>query len=234
MRTRRTLRNVTAIVMTVFVASALGVSAASLNGLAAAKLGAWNVPGTTGAPTVATWSNFTAPNNTNLNGAALNGGGTWIAQFGTWRVNSNRAGSSNTGFSNLTTSVGTVNAAVEATTIDLGGNPTAGLVALSNGTSFVFAQYEKSSGGRIRLFKYVSGTVTQLAEVTGAGGPVISPMRLDAITNTLKVSWNGAVVLTYSLTAAEAAVFKSAGHTRFGIIANGDPGTNFDDFHVDI
>ncbi len=234
MRTRRTLQNFAAIAMTVIVASALGVSAASLNGIATAKLGAWNVPGTTGAPTVATWSSFTAPNNTNLNGAALNGGGTWIAQFGTWRVSSNRAGSSNAGYSNLTTSVGTVNAAVETTTVDLGGNPTAGVVAMSNGTSFVFAQYDKSSGGRTRLFKYVSGVVTQLAQATGVGGPVISSLRLDATTNNLAVSWNGAVVLTYTLTAAEVALFKSAGHTRFGIIANGDPSTNFDNFHVDI
>lgn len=234
MRARRTLRTLTAILVAVFVGSAAGASAATLNGVATANLGAWNLPGTTGAPTVVTWSNFTAPNNTSLGGAALNGGGTWIAQFGTWKVSSNRAGSSNSGFSNLTTSAGTVNAAVEATTIDLGGNPTAGLVAMSDGASFVFAQYEKSSGGRIRLFKYVSGTVTQLAEVTGVGGPAISPMRLDAITNTLKVSWNGAVVLTYSLNAAEIALFKSAGHTRFGIIANGDASTNFDDFHVDI
>ncbi len=234
MRARRTLRSLTAILVAVFVGSAAGVSAATLNGVTTAKIGAWNMPGSTGAPTVTTWSSFTAPNNTDLNGAALNGGGTWIAQFGTWRVSSNRAGSSNSGFSNLTTSVGTVNAAVEATTIDLGGSPTAGLVAMSDGTSFVFAQYEKSSGGRIRLFKYVSGTVAQLAEVTGVGGPVISPMRLDATTNTLQVSWNGVVVLTYTLTAAEVALFKSAGHTRFGIIANGDPSTNFDNFHVDV
>lgn len=234
MRTRRTLPHLSAILVAVIFASAVGVSAATLNGVAAASLGSWNVAGTTSAPTVLVWSNFLAPNNTNLNGATLNGGSTWIAQFGIWRVSSSHAGSSNAAFSNLTTSVGTVNAAVEATTIDLGGNPTAGLVAMSNGTSFIFSQYEKTSGGRIRLFKYVSGTVTQLAEATGTGIPAIAPMRLDATTNTMKVSWNGAVVLTYTLTAAEVALFKSAGHTRFGLMANGDPSTNFDTFHVDI
>jgi len=234
MRPRITLRNVTATLVAVIIASAVGASAATLNGIAAGSLGAWNVPGSTNAPTVLTWSSFTGANNTNLSGATLDGGGTWIAQFGTWRVRSNEATSNNVAFSNLTTSVGTVNAAVEATTIDLGGSPRSGLVAMSNGSSFLFSQYEKSSGGRVRLFKYVSGAVTMLAEATGTGGPVASAMRLDATTNTIKVSWNGAVVVTYSLTPAEVALFKSVGHTRFGIIANGDPGTDFDDFHIDI
>lgn len=227
------LQNLTATLFAVVVASAVGVSAASLNGITAASIGAWNIPGSTGAPTVVTWSGFTARNNTSLNGAPLDGGGTWIAQFGTWRVKKNEATSSNTGYSNLTTSIGTVNAAAE-TTINLGGNPSSGLVAMSNGTSFVFAQYEKSSGGRVRLFKYVSGAVTLLGEATGTGGPAVSVMRLDATTNTIKVSWNGAVVVTYTLTATEVALFKSAGHTRFGIFADGDAATTFDDFHIDI
>ncbi len=232
MRTRRTLRNLAATLLAVFAASVVGVSAASLNGIAAASLGAWTVPGGTGAPTVLTWTDFTGANNTNLAGGTLNGGGTWIAQNGTWRSFSNQARSSNRARSNLTTHAGTTYASVEAQ-LHPGGNPSSGLVAMSDGNSYVWAELTKSSGGRIRLYEYVGGTATQLAEITGVGLPAYALMRLDASTDTIKVSWNSAVVLTYALTGSEIARFRSTGHDRFGLMANSDPATDFDDFHLD-
>ena len=129
--------------------------------------------------------------------------------------------------------MGTVSAAVESATTDFGGNPRAGLIGLSNGASFVYAVYDKAAGGTIQLYKYVGGVSTLLASTTGVGPPIIAPIRLDALTNTIKVSWNGVLRLSYTLTAAEITLLKSAGHDRFGIMADGDASTNFDDFHVD-
>ncbi len=232
MRTRRTLRNLAAMLLAVVAASAVAASAASLNGIAAADLGSWTVPGGTGAPTVLTWADFDGANNTKLAGTTLNGGGTWTGQNGTWRSVSNQARSSRKARSNLTTPVGTTNAAVEAQ-LHPGKNPSAGLIALSDGTSYVWAELTKSSGGRISLYEYVGGTATQLAQVSGVGLPASAIMRLDVGTDTVAVSWNGAVVLTYALTASEIARFRSAGHDRFGLMANGDSATRFDDFHVD-
>ena len=232
MRTRRSLRNLAATLVAVSVASAVGVSAASLNGIAVASLGSWSVPGGTGAPTVLTWADFTGANNTNLDGHALIGGGTWIAQNGTWRVTSAEARSSNATRSNLVTAVGSPDASVEAT-LSPGGNPSAGLVAMSDGASFVWAEFTKTSGGTIQLSMYATGTTTQLARVTGVGNPPTSVMRIDATTNTVEVSWNGVVVLTYALAPSEVALFKSAGHDRFGLMADRDTATRFDDFHID-
>ncbi len=231
---RRKHRVLTATIVAVMTAS-IGTTAAwaaTIGGLTNSTLSAWQMPAGLVAPTVVSWSGFPFRNNTNLDGAALEGGGTWIAQFGTWKATSNAATSNKAAYSNLTTDVGTVNAAVVAT-IDLTGNSSSGLVAMSNGASFVFAEYDKSSGGQIRLFKYVSGAVTQLALVTGLGKPALGVMQLDATTNTVKVSWNGAVVLSYALTAVELVTFKSPTYTRFGLLANNDPAARFDDIHFD-
>ncbi len=234
MRAHRMLGIVIAAALTATVTTGSVAGAAPLGPQTSRTLGAWIIPGGTGAPNVLTWSSFTGPNNTNLAGKALNGGGTWIAQFGTWKLSSkNTANSSNTALSNLTTAVGTVSAAVESTTLDFGGNPRAGLVALSNGTSFLYAVYTKTAGGTVQLYKYVSGVSTLLASTTGVGLPIVAPMRLDATTNTIRVWWDGTARLSYTLTASEVTLLKSAGHDRFGIIADGDASTNFDDFHVD-
>ena len=234
MRANRLLGIVIATTLTATVAFGSVAGAANLGPQAPQTLGAWIIPGGTGAPNVITWANFTGPNNTNLAATALNGGGTWIAQFGTWKLSSkNTANSSNTTLSNLTTAVGTVSAAVESTTLDFGGNPRAGLIGLSNGTSFVYAIYTKTAGGTVQLYKYVSGVSTLLASTTGVGLPIVAPMRLDAMTNTIRVWWDGTARLSYTLTASEVTLLKSAGHDRFGIIADGDASTTFDDFHVD-
>ena len=231
MGARRTLRNLAAILIAVFVALSVGVSAATLNGVAAAKIGAWNIPGTTGAPNVLAWANFNGTTGTNLNGQALNGGGTWSADIGTWTIQTNTAAASNTALANLVTSAGTNSASVFVT-LTIGASARAGVLALDNTANAVYALYSKGAGGTVQLYKY-NGGPTLLATVTGIGTPASAIMKLDATTSTLKVSWNGAVVLSYTLTAAENAVFKTGTNLRYGIIADNDAVTRFDDFHVD-
>lgn len=213
------------------VATGIPAFAASLNGLTAAPLGAWNVPGGTGAPTVLTWASFTFPNNTNLDGAALDGGGTWIADIGTWRVQANEARVNKTSLANISVDVGTNSASVSAT-LTFGPSARAGVMALDNGGVAFYALYSKTGGGTIQLYKYSGGQVLR-ASTSGIGTPASAAMRLDARTNDLTVSWNGSVVLSYTLTGPEIGAFKSGTNTRFGIIADNDNLTRFDDFHVD-
>lgn len=229
---RRPLRNLTAILIAVFLASAVGFSAASLNGIVTAKIGAWTIPGSTGAPTVVTWTGFTGSNNTRLSGANLEGGGSWVADIGTWTIQSNQAATNSVSLANMSVDVGSNSASAWAT-LTFGATARAGVMALDNGGVAIYALYSKGSGGTIQLYKYSGGQVL-LATVTGVGTPTSAVMGLDATTNVMRVSWNGAVVLSYTLTASEVGTFKTGTNHRFGIIADSDSLTRFDNFHVDV
>ncbi len=227
----RVLRNLMVSLLALVVALTLAVSAATLNGVVTAKLGSWNVPGTSGAPAVLAWTDFTGTTGTTLNGRALNHGGTWAADIGTWTIQANTAAASNTAIANLVVSAGTNSASV-LTTLITGATARAGVLALDNSANALYALYSKGSGGTIQLYKYTTGA-TLLATATGVGTPTSGIIKLDATTSTIKISWNGTVVLSYALTAAEVATFKTATNLRYGIIADSDSVTRFDDFHVD-
>jgi hypothetical protein len=230
MRRARVLGLVTSVTLAATVAGGLGASAASLNGATSAPLGGWVYPATSVAPNVLAWASFNGATNTNLDGQALNGGGTWIVDTGSWRIQGNRARSSNTAMSNIGVDVGTPDAAV-IVTLTVSGTTNAGVLANDDGTAALYALYSRSAGGTIRLYKYVGGA-TVLATATGVG-TAAGTIELDSRTTTVTVSWNGTQVLSYALTPTEAATLHGAGNSRFGLIADGDGTTRFDDFHVD-
>lgn len=209
----------------------VGASAASLNGANPAKLGGWTYPQTIAAPTVLAWANFVGTNGTNLNGRALNAGGNWIADIGTWTIQSNTAAASNVAIANLGVATTTPSASVTAT-LTIGASANAGVLANDNGTVALYALYSRAGGGTIKLYKY-SGGATVLATATGVGTPGSGTLRLDSTTTTIKVSWNGTQVLSYTLTAAETTALHGTANNRFGLIADSDSVTRFDDFHID-
>jgi hypothetical protein len=231
MQRRRVLGLVLSLSLVATAAGLVGASAASLNGAATARIGGWTYPATNVAPTVLTWASFTGANNTNLDGATLNGGGTWSADIGTWRIQSNAANAGNTALANLVTNVGTQNATVVATLVT-GATSNAGVIANDNGTNALFVLYTKAAGGTLTLYKYAGSSVS-LSSVTGVGTAANSTLKLDSTTTTIKVSWNGTQVISYTLNPAEVVTFHSAANSRFGLIANGDSASRFDDFHVD-
>lgn len=194
-------------------------------------LTAFSMAASTGAPNVLTWADFTGANGTTLSGTALNGPGTWIVTGGTWTIQNNAAATTNVALARMDTDVGTQNATALAA-LTFGASAKAGLVALDNGTNLVYALYSTATGGTITLSEFTGSTVV-LGTVTGIGTPASAAMKLDASTNTLKVSFAGTVVLSYALTAAEITALKGATNTRFGLMANKDTVTRFDDFHVD-
>jgi len=232
MRANRLLGIVVATTLAVTIIPGSVAGAANLGPQGTATLGAWKILGGTGAPNVATWANFTGANGTSLTGKTLNGGGTWTTDVGTWTIQSNQAASSNAAIANMDTSAaGTQNASV-LTTLTIGATANAGLVALDNGTVAIYALYSKTAGGTVTLYKY-NGGPTVLATATGVGTFASTIMKLDALTNTIKISLGATQVLSYSLTAAEITTFKGAANNRFGLIADSDAVTRFDDFHID-
>ena len=231
MRANRLLGIVVATTMSVTVAGG-SVAGANLIGPQTSKvLSAFSMAASTGAPNVLTWANFTGTNGTNLSGKTLNGGGTWVVDGGTWTIQTNAAGSTNVALANIDTNVGTQNASAIAT-LTFGATANAGLVALDNGTTALYTLYSKAAGGTMTLLKYAGGAVV-LATATGVGAPASALVKLDASTSTIKVSFAGTQVLTYTLTAAEITSLKGATNNRFGLMADADGTTRFDDFHVD-
>ena len=204
MRASRLLGIVVATTLFATVTCGSVAGAADLGPQAPKTLGAWVIPGGTGAPNVITWANFTGANGTNLNGRPLNGPGNWIVDTGVWTIQTNNTVSTNVAIANVDVNVGTQNAATLAT-LTIGATANSGLVALDNGTVAVYFLYSKAAGGTIRLYKYSGGPVV-LGTVTGVGTPASATMKLDATTTTMRVSFNGVLVLSYTLTAAEIAI----------------------------
>jgi len=231
MRRRRALGFVVALSLSATAGGLISASAASLNGANPAKIGGWVYPQTIAAPTVLAWTNFTGTTGTNLNGHALNAGGTWTADLGTWTIQTNTAGASNTALANIDLNVGTQNAAAVAT-LTIGATANSGLVVNDNGTVALYALYSKAAGGTLTLYKY-SGGATVLGTATGVGTAATGTLKVDSTTTTIKVSWNGTVLISYPLTPAEVTTFHGATNNRFGLIADGDSVTRFDDFHAD-
>ena len=231
MRANRLLGIVVATTLAITVIPGSVAGAANLGPQGGATLGAWKIIGGTGAPTVATWANFTGANGTSLSGYALNGGGAWSVAAGTWTIRTNQADATRTARAKMTANAGTQNASV-LVTLNLTGAANAGVAALDNGAVAIYALYSKSTGGTVTLYKYNGGPVV-LTTATGVGTFTSTIMKLDALTNTIKVSLGGTQVLSYTLTAAEVITFKAAANNRFGLMADSDNVTRFDDFHID-
>lgn len=231
MRANRLLGIVVATTMCVTVAGGSLAGAQPIGPQTSKVLSAFSMVASTGAPNVLTWANFTGANGTNLSAKTLNGGGTWIADSGTWTIQTGTAASTNAPLANMDTNVGTQNASALAT-LTFGATANAGLVALDNGTTTLYTLYSKAGGGTMTLYKYAGGAMT-LATAAGIGTPASALVKLDASTSTIKVSFAGTQVLTYTLTAAEVTSLKGAANNRFGLMADADGTTRFDDFHVD-
>lgn len=231
MRANRLLGIVVATTMCVTVAGGSLAGAQPIGPQTSKVLSAFSMVASTGAPNVLTWANFTGANGTNLSAKTLNGGGTWIADSGTWTIQTGTAASTNAPLANVDTNVGTQNASALAT-LTFGATANAGLVALDNGTTTLYTLYSKAGGGTMTLYKYAGGAMT-LATAAGIGTPASALVKLDASTSTIKVSFAGTQVLTYTLTAAEVTSLKGAANNRFGLMADADGTTRFDDFHVD-
>lgn len=223
-------KRVVVVVAAMMIAAGLArADAASLGGLNGRSLDAFSVVGPTGAPTVLTWENFTGANGTNLSGTALDGGGSWSVDAGTWTIGTNRARVTNTAAANMWVATGNANVTA-VVTLTIGASAQAGLSVRGDASRRIYAIYTKASGGTVELYK-ISGGSTLLGSATGVGTPASAVMHLDATTDTIRVRFAGTEVVSYTLTGGEVGQF--AGLDRVGLYASNDTVTRWDDFHVD-
>jgi hypothetical protein len=226
---RRILTIVIAAAVAVLVlATGITASAASLGGLTSRSLGAWVLAGGTGAPTVGVWDPFTRPNGTNLNGQATGGSGAaWQVVSGTWTTTGNAGRlSSTTADAAIVADCGASEATVVAT-LTLG-SPTysAGLTLLRGPVGFISVDYSSAGGGTIEISRTFFGNRSVLASITGVGRT--SPVTLSAsyTGGTITVQLNGVSRLSHTLSPTLEWFYGS--NTEFGLYADGDTQTTFD------
>ena len=210
------------------------VSAATLGGLTAESLGAWVLPGGAGVPTMAAWDNFARADGTNLNGQATGDNGpAWQVVSGTWTTSANAGKLSvNARDAALVVDCGATNATVTATiTLPANGNFSAGL-ALKQGTAgFLSVEYGHGNSGNIEIARTLSGSRQVLASVTNLGRNSPATLAATYLDGTVTVQLNGVSRLSATLDSATEAVYRP--HTRFGLSADNDSLSTFDNFRCE-
>ena len=227
--------------LTIFVQSS---NATTLGGIVSPTLSAYSSAGSSGAPTVLAYENFTGSNGSSLNNTLTDGGGyTWVQKNGTWTVTSNQADSNNNSnsflFVNSTLSSGSVEVVLSrngATTFDSGGV----INATSDAKDALTVSWLSSSNGTIAIWKRVNSAWTQLASVTNLypGGIATAPtsvtVRLESPSNSqMKAYLNGVLVISHTLSAGDQTTFKNATHTWAGFYADSSGTVTFDNWHLD-
>ncbi len=225
-----------------FTSSPLAVaSAATVGGVVPDELASFAFPSTTGAPTVLTWENFDGPNGTNISGTNPDWGpGVWRSLGGTWRIQGNQADSTSSGLGSINVhSPGLVDAAVEIT-LDRFGSTTfdAGLLFNDNDYSVLILRYQSAGNGTLALYNW-NGGYTLMSSISNLypGGIATAPatVTLRARSNGAQVDSfiDGVLAFSYTLTPAEQTIYKSPTHDGYGMWAEFDTTTKFDDFHID-
>lgn len=216
-------------------------SAATVGGVSSGDLSSFSIASGSGAPTVLTWENFDGPDGTAISGTNPDWGpGTWRSLGGFWSIQGNEADSTSVGLGSINVhSPGTLDAAIEvklnrfgSTTFD------AGILFNDNDYSVMIMRYQSGGNGTLALTNWDGGystmaTVTNLYPAGIATAPAVITLRVRAVGTLVEGYIDGALVLTYTLTAGEQATFKAAAHDGYGLWAEQDGTTKFDDFHID-
>jgi hypothetical protein len=219
------------------VAVASAADAATIGPVTSAQLGAWQIPGGTGVPTVYAWDNFTGPPGTNLNGRPSGGGGPpWAALSGTWTLTAANQGRLSAGASNQARLVVNCGSSASRVYVTVGSttNNLAGLVLNGTGgppAEFFYVAY-RTNAPRLQLGKFQGGAgPTTLAT---ANPPNLATVNLVALSQggVINVWVNGTLYITYTMTPAEAALFTNPSHTYFGLYSRTTTPT-FDDFRCE-
>ncbi len=224
-------------------------SAATLGGISTRILTSVAVNATSGAPTVTVWENFDAINATNIVGTKTDGGAkTWSAPRCSWTVTSNRAVSTRADCPLLVDSGNTSSIAEVALARNGSTAWDAGIVLRSNATAttLLAVEYTSASNGSVELWKY-NGSWVSLGRTTGlypsgvATAPASVTLRVEALapvapatTTTVRARLDGTQRLSFTLSAADHAIFAAATQSFVGPYTYFDATTTFDNFHLDI
>ena len=225
-----------------FTSSPLAVaSAATVGGVVSDELASFTFSSAAGAPTVLTWENFDGPNGTNISGTNPDWGpGVWRSLGGTWRIQGNQADSTSSSLGSINVHTpGLVDAAVEIT-LDRFGSTTfdAGLLFNDNDYSVLILRYQSAANGTLALYNW-NGGYTLMSSISNLypGGIATAPatVTLRARSNGAQVDSfiDGVLAFSYTLSPAEQTIYKSPTHDGYGMWAEFDTTTKFDDFHID-
>ena len=220
----------------------LAADAATLGGLTPRTLASFNVNATAPTPTIVGCDNFTGTNGATLNGRAVTvaancANRTWTTHVGTWTIQTNQAASSATG-SPITT-LNTASTEATATVVLANLNTTgrvAGIVMNHNGgagltASFLQVLVTAGAPSRVDLRIFALGiSLAPVASNTNVTLAATNTLSLSRVGSAITVRLNGAVVLTYTLTATDVL---NLGNGRSGLVG-GDANVRFDDFVVTV
>jgi hypothetical protein len=179
-------------------------------------------------PTTLASDTFTGSNGTALDSRSLDVGGTWVG-YRTWLISSNRAVvNPAASIGNLDVDVGTPTAAVQAT-LFFGASAEAGLIMHDVGPNALYVEYTKASGGTIILYEYPS---TVLGTATGVGTPASATLRVESLSNVIRVLFAGVRKISYSLNSTQITTYKTPALQKYGLWADNDSTTTFDSFSI--
>jgi hypothetical protein len=220
----------------------LAADAATLGGLAPRTLASFNVNGTVTTPTIVGCDNFTGTTGATMNGRAVTVAAnctnrTWTTHVGTWTIQANQAASSAT--AGAVATLNTASTAATATVVLASLNVTgrvAGIVMDHNGgagatASFVQVLVTAGAPSRVDVRIFALGiSVAPVASNTNVTLAATNTLSLSRVGTAVTVRLNGAVVVTYTLTATDVLTLANG---RAGLVG-GDANVRFDDFVVTV
>lgn len=237
--TRRWFAAAVTLVVAALLSGMSMASAATLGGIGASDLTAFDELADPGAPTVISFENFDGPNNTNISGTTPDWGpGVWRSLGGTWRIRNNQAQSTSVSLGSINVHLGVSDGAAEVTLDRRNGTGwNAGLLFNDNDYSVLLVLWQAAGNGSLTLYKW-NGSFTQLATVnnlySGANpAPQEVQLRVRTVGSLVEASLDGTLILTHTLSPADTGLFKNAAHDGWGLWAESDSRTRFDNFHVD-
>ena len=204
-----------------------------------------------GAPTVFAYDNFDRATTVNpFNGTASQGGLVWQTRSGSFRITAADRARANGGTSSYDNTDLDVNAIDRTTIVTLfpqSASPTAGLSINNDGDDRLTVLYSYASGGTLTLHRVAAGpTRTVLATATGVGTfNATTPMVLKVVSAgaAITVSVNATVRITHTLTGTDLcrikdvcvlpAVADGVANDSFGIAADMDASSRFEDFRIE-
>lgn len=219
----------------VVIVAGLGLSSAATFGpVTSARLNGFTGSGPSGAPTVYASDNFTGTAGATLNGRSLVIGRTWFTPAGAWHLIAGQTEVKGVPQGRAVTMTDFANVRIFATIADSGqGGRTSGVVLRSDASAstYLSAYSQAGSGGRINLAKRIGNSATTLASFTGVVFTNPATFVVEANGPVVKVSYNGTVYITHTMTAADHATFGAlSGH---GMLNDNAATVRYDDFRVE-
>ena len=210
-----------------------GVQAATLGGVTAKSLGAFEQPGSTSAPTVVGCDSFTGTTGASMSLRAVTTAGpcsslVWTVHVGTWTIQTSQGASSATAsaVATLNTSFIAGSAEVVLASLNTGGR-SGGLVLSHDGVStYLAAVMIDATPDRIEL-RIVNGGVSTLLGTANPTFLTTNTLRLTRSGSSMTVLLNATSVLTFSLSAAQVSSLGTGG--RAGLFG-GNGSVRFDNF----